>query len=838
MPPEQEKPGSGRILGVQDLWGISGNVKGDGMRASRAFGALLVVGLLVAALPAGAGVGTKAGWYRVGFDRTITPGDRNFLDRIGIDSLFYAGDNSYVAWVEPGQAPALRDRGSIASITAVRPAAKIDHSLTYGSDRRITVLARASAIRWSSFGDLLASPSDFSGDGLLQAVELPATRAMVVAAAKDPAVLYVGPASSGLVAEDEASSQIVAGNLTGTTPKLGYEPFLESLGLDGSGVTISINDDGVDATHPEFTGRVAQRISYGPGGNAPSGGHGTHVAGIAAGIGFTAPGGSRFKDGAGFLYGVGIAPGATLVDQVTIALATGDVSDPVELSKYAKDAVGAGAVAWNASWHSGEGTGAGYISNAALLDALVRDADQTTAQLEPLTMVFSAGNAGASAPNTTITSPKEAKNIITVANSGSSRSTVGVNSISSSSSRGPAVDGRILPTVAAPGSTIVSANSTTGTTCDGGVGTYLPFYTTCSGTSMAAPHVTGTVALIHEWWGNNHDGADPSPAMNKALLVNSAIDMGIADIPNNEEGWGRVHLGNLFDPTAQRVMIDQDQLFDGVGDSFTLDVVPADPARPVKATLVWTDPAGLPGAPKALVNDLDLTVQASDGTFWFGNDFAGGWSVPGTLRDDLNNIENVFLQAPSASSYRVKVDAINLPGDGVPGNATLTDQDFALVLSNVATAAPGTFPEGLPVPVGTVRDSGGGETAPVEVKLAEASGYIAESDIFGVITETEFLEICDVPAEPPAGTQGVDGWVFEIPADIAATSMKLWGETGLYVFEPDPDATFYSDTCSSLGSAAVAGPEAAKIPEGTRYIYAYGYDGYDMDVFLELWGPE
>ena len=50
-------------------------------------------------------------------------------------------------------------------------------------------------------------------------------------------------------------------------------------------------------------------------------------------------------------------------------------------------------------------------------------------------------------------------------------------------------------------------------------------YTTLSGTSMAAPHVTGLCALLIEWWRSNHEGANPSPALLKALLVNGAEDL-------------------------------------------------------------------------------------------------------------------------------------------------------------------------------------------------------------------------------------------------------------------------------------------------------------------------
>ena len=263
--------------------------------------------------------------------------------------------------------------------------------------------------------------------------------------------------------------------------------------------------------------------------------------------------------------------------------------------------------------------------------------------------------------------------------------------LSSFSSRGPARDGRIGITVAAPGESIVSARARTGALC----ATDPPLdstamYSLCSGTSMAAPHATGAVALLTQWWRAGHRGADPSPAMAKALLVNSARDIGDRDIPNAGEGWGRIDLAALFDRTARRVTVDQSVRLDRVGQTHQLRIAPVDRRRPMKATLVWTDAPGTPqppaarsaqDIPPALVNDLDLVLTGREGTYR-GNVFVDGRSVVGGRRDRLNNVENVFVQRPTAGAYRLSVRAAALPGDGVPGVGNRNDQDFALVLTN------------------------------------------------------------------------------------------------------------------------------------------------------------
>lgn len=57
-------------------------------------------------------------------------------------------------------------------------------------------------------------------------------------------------------------------------------------------------------------------------------------------------------------------------------------------------------------------------------------------------------------------------------------------------------------------------------------------------------------------------------------------------------------------------------------------------------------------------------------------------SVTGGVADGKNNAESVFLPAGQSGAFTVTVKAANIVGDGVPGNADTTDQDFALVIFN------------------------------------------------------------------------------------------------------------------------------------------------------------
>ena len=151
-----------------------------------------------------------------------------------------------------------------------------------------------------------------------------------------------------------------------------------------------------------------------------------------------------------------------------------------------------------------------------------------------IAVVFSAGNAGPNA--STITKPKNINtnnvNIFCVANINGASWLGGSNDpITSSSSRGPSVCGGtgsllIKPEVSAPGTSVRSCNSSSG-------------YTLATGTSMAAPHVAGAVALLKQ--------AFPSLTGRQILeaLYNTARDLGTVG-EDNTYGTGLIDVYAAF----------------------------------------------------------------------------------------------------------------------------------------------------------------------------------------------------------------------------------------------------------------------------------------------------
>jgi subtilisin family serine protease len=669
---------------------------------------------------------------------------------------------------------------------------------------------------------------------------------------------------------DERSSQIVAEALNNaappnTGPVTGYQANLTSLGLSGAGVTIGIVDTGVDThnnatMHADLAGRLAFFVDASGGGTTVDmNGHGTHVAGIAAGNAATGD-----ADPQGFLLGQGVAPGAQFGSVNAISTGGPFMLDNTRVLNVVSN----GGSVMNNSWGA-SGVGAGYTSRSQTYDQRVRDPDPATAGLEHLVVVSAAGNEGGAA--TTIGEPWECKNPIVVGNSlnfrpGELFPSDDIRGISGTSSRGPAVDTRVLPTVVAPGTNIVSARSTVDTDpvtpgaqrprtayTDTGA-TVHANHTALSGTSMATPHVAGVCALLTEWWRNRTGGRNPSPALLKALLVNGAEDLAggenwrcvnsnatdkaawslqsgsifqrtipfvpaalvegnttltqvaalaninaagrwffdggtntlfvrtsgsnspgansvpllhardtqaLANLPNGDQGWGRVSLENMLlqapdSDRGPRIFSDQRHAFDAGGQEFTIRVAPVNtgPQAVMRITLAWTDAAGAVNANPALVNDLDLEVtELGTGNVYQGNVFAGGVSTTGGAFDDRNNVECVYVQNP-AGTYEVTVIAANIAASALPGGVSPW-QDFALVIENAEV------PAAEPVSVVPVIDRSGSMVSAGYVDVTRTSSkqfvdLMGVDDQLGVVSFGSTSTV-EYPTGPNPALQTITG---------------------------------------------------------------------------------
>lgn len=609
------------------------------------------------------------------------------LEASGLQVLQYYPSHTYLVWGTASQIASAEAGGNVRWTGSFHPGYKINTDL----DSRTGTVTNVDVFFYNN-GDVAGTMADLAALGANVITYYPAQPdkafysaiVQVDASAFDAiaqlnTVVWLGYSSPEPILDDEMSSQINAGNFVGGVPFTGYFAHLANMGFDGAGVTWAIIDTGVDYAHPDLNTRIVGGHQYpgacaggGPGDDCANGGHGTHVAGIIGGDGTFGS-----TDGDGFLYGVGVAPGASFFASNSLSDAPWPPAGGWQ--EHSEHAVQGGAIGGNNSWTTGEGTQHGYQTSERTHDIMVLDGDfSTNAIAEPFIEVFSAGNSGGAG----LTAPKEGKNLIVTAASNNFRAG-DVEAIAGFSSRGPAVDGRWVPTIAAPGASIASTMRTAGgSQCATAIAGTSNHYSLCSGTSMAAPHTSGSITLMTEWWRSFNAGANPSPAMAKALVVNSADDMGVADIPNINEGWGRINVTNVMSPSVPFEFWDLPVDFGASGDSWTITVGVADPAQPIKVTLAWADAPGAAGANPALVNDLDLTVVNAGNTY-LGNVFSSGWSTTGGTRDVINNLENVYIQNPGGSAT-ITVDAFNISGDAILYNQDDTDQSFALICQNCA----------------------------------------------------------------------------------------------------------------------------------------------------------
>lgn len=304
----------------------------------------------------------------------------------------------------------------------------------------------------------------------------------------------------------------------------------------------------------------------------------------------------------------------------------------------------------------------------------------------PNTVVFSAGNErvgtllsmhgcdgvenfSTNYPYYTINPPKASKNIISVGSVDIWETNE--NKSSDFSSFGPTDDGRIKPDLVAPGSVITSTglNNT---------------YVSDSGTSMAAPHVSGTIALMLEQW-NKQYSKDPLPSTIKAMLLDSATDLSkegngiqIIDGPDYKNGYGLLNAKEAVDRIINETFL-EDNLTEDQTKVYAINI---SNQNELKVTLAWDDLPGLPSRSSegVLINDLNLKLIAPNGSIHYP------WILDPTNpsanatkgEDHLNNVEQVYVSNPINGEWLVIIDETNI-------DYSVNEQKFSLVSRNKIT---------------------------------------------------------------------------------------------------------------------------------------------------------
>ncbi|MDP9313355.1 MAG: S8 family serine peptidase [Chloroflexota bacterium] len=459
-----------------------------------------------------------------------------------------------------------------------------------------------------------------------------------------------------------------------SVPLIGAPDVWQDYGFKGDGVGVAVLDTGVDATHADltlgdttvenvkiaglqyFTGQNLNTLPLpeyylaGVPNSDTTGGHGTHVAGIIGASG----------DASGGYY-QGVAPEADLIGLGAgegIAIMTALAGFDWILEHQAEHNIRV----VNCSWGPDLPNGFDPDDPVNVATKLVHDAG--------IAVVFAAGNSGPS-PNT-MNSYSVAPWVISVAAGGD---TNGIDvpsktrlAVAGFSSRGIPGDSLYHPTLTAPGYLIVSDRASTGAATNASTtatdAAFIPpehvlSYTTASGTSMAAPHVAGAIALMVQ--------ANPglTPDVIKRVLVNTATPM-----PNYQQyaaGAGYLNVKAAVDQALQIKNIRSYR-----------DPRTGKSSQVYDQTSNWTGTVGVSLPGKTASDIRQLTVAAGTVSL----DISVDWNLAasdlnlylydphGNLAAQSENIqaattfanESVHLNEPEAGTWTVKVSgSLNAP---------------------------------------------------------------------------------------------------------------------------------------------------------------------------------
>lgn len=306
---------------------------------------------------------------------------------------------------------------------------------------------------------------------------------------------------------------------------MGADATVDELGVTGSldgdegnftprDVAIAILDTGFHAEHADLSGgKIMAFHDFGDGKKEPfdEDGHGSHVAGIAAGLGLAK---AEYR---------GVAPGSPIVGLRIVGTNAQGASTALAGYEWIvenKDALGIRVTTMS--------FGFGVATDGTT--ALDRAVD--AAWDAGLVNFKSNGNSGPE--RSTMTVPAAARGILGIGamlDPGGSPNSLPLDlysvfgfQLAGFSSRGPTTDGRVKPDLVAPGSAIESVESGTK---DG--------YVSLSGTSMASPFAAGAAALVV--------AANPAltPDQVRDVLVATAEDWGVEG-PDVDYGNGRIQV--------------------------------------------------------------------------------------------------------------------------------------------------------------------------------------------------------------------------------------------------------------------------------------------------------
>ena len=517
---------------------------------------------------------------------------------------------------------------------------------------------------------------------------------------------------------------------------LGGADYIESVaGFTGQGVRGEVLDLGLFQGHQEFNGMDILEH----GGTVTVGSHGTSVFSIVFAQG-TNP------QARGFLPD---AEQAIMSDQASLGnryTHTQELVDPAGPFR---------AVFQTNSW--GDARVTDYTTVSAEMDDILFDFDIVITQ--------SQSNSGS-----TPSRPQAwAKNIVSVgaANHFNTLDRGDDRHGGAAGSTGPAADGRIKPDLSYFYDQTIAATTGAATS-----------YTQFGGTSGATPITVGHFGLFFQMWNEGTFGPvrvpggtvfenRPTSSTAKAMMINTGLQYTFtsptADLHRFRQGWGLADVKKLYDERERFFIVDgTDRLTPLASNSYPLKVAGGEPD--LRVTMVYRDPSGTTSATKHRINDLTMKVTSPSGVVYWGNNglTSGNFSTPGGSANDVDNVENVFVQSPEGGVWTVEIIASEINQDGDASTPDL-DATYSLVVAGVTPAI------GLAIsnPVPEIVLPGTVLTIDAEV-IEGDEALVGTPRIFYDMTGSGFTQANMVASG--------DTWTFDLPETTCGTSPAFYLE--------------------------------------------------------------